>query len=285
MEWREPKPTVHTSKRRDVGQYRAMMLVITLEQCLYRICNAGTASCRLIGGLTDSSGACRTTGAACVCRGCTGARHVVLAAAYATRALVPGRGDPGHAGVHGPVCSQTEHSRSKIRNASSLSSQCRFQRLAPRLVTGVHTVTQPALSSLAAGFGTSSIVKVKRYPNLPLLSPPALVSRSASAFNYPLHLASTASLRPTAPSGYRRAFRQSRNATVGSGLRLCVKDEVLQVCVLLATQGVHSRIRWSSSHDCQHVISSDIRPYNKKFLDTSPVLHQEVSYQLTSCCG
>ena len=48
------------------------------------------------------------------------------------------------------------------------------------------------------------------------------------------------------------------------------------VCVFLATQGAHSRIRWSSSQDCQHVISSDIRPYNKKLLDISPVFHQEV---------
>ena len=149
--------------------------------------------------------------------------------------------------MYGPVCLQTEHSRSKIRNASSLSSQCSFQRLVPRLVTGVHTVAQPALASLASSFGKSSSVKVKRYPNLPLLAPPALVSRSASAFNCPLHLATTASLRPTAPSGHRRAFRQWRGATAVSGLRLCVKDEVLQACVLLVTQGAHSRIHWSSS--------------------------------------
>ena len=138
-------------------------------------------------------------------------------------------------------------------------------------------MSQPALASLAASFGKSSSVKVKRYPNLPLLVPPALVSRSAVAFNCQLHLATTASLRPTAPSRHRRAFRQSRGATAGSGLRLCVKDEVLQACVLLTTQGAHSRIHWSSSQDYQHVISSDIRPYNKKFLDTSPVLHQEVT--------
>ena len=137
-------------------------------------------------------------------------------------------------------------------------------------------MAQPALVSLATSFGKSSIVKVKRYSNLPLLSPPALVSRSVSAFNCPLHLATTASLRPTAPSGHRRAFRQSRGVTGGSGLRLCVKDEVLQACVLLATQGAHSRIRWSSSQECQDVISSDIRPYNKKLLGTSPALQQEV---------
>ena len=174
--------------------------------------------------------------------------------------FVPGRGDPGHAGVYGPVGLQTEHSCPKIRNVSSLSSQRSIQRLALRLVAGVHAVAQPALASLAASFGESSSVKVKRYSNLPLLAPPVLVSRSATAFNCPLHLADTASLRPTAPSGHRRAFRQSRGATAGSGLRLCVKDEVLQVCVLLATLGAHSQIRWSSSQDCQHVISSDIRP-------------------------
>ena len=85
-------------------------------------------------------------------------------------------------------------------------------------------------------------------------------------------------MRPPAPSGHRRAFRQSRVATVGSGLRLCVKDEILQVCVLLATQDAHSRILWSSSQECQHVIiSSVIRPYNKKLLGTSPALHQEVA--------
>ena len=32
-----------------------------------------------------------------------GSRHVVLAVVHPTRALVPGRGDPGHTGVHGPV--------------------------------------------------------------------------------------------------------------------------------------------------------------------------------------
>lgn len=52
---------------------------------------------------------------------------------------------------------------------------------------------------------------------------------------------------------------------------------MLQACVLLATQGTHSRVRWSSSQECQHVISSDIRPYNKKLLGTSPALQQEVA--------
>jgi hypothetical protein len=78
-------------------------------------------------------------------------------------------------------------------------------------------------------------------------------------------------------AGHGRAFCQSRGATAGSGLRLCVKDGLLQACVLLATPGDNSRIRWSSSQDCQHVLSSDIRSYNKKLLGTSPALHQEVA--------
>ncbi len=65
---------------------------------------------------------------------------MVLAVVHPTRALVPGRGDPGHEGVHGPVYLQTEHSRSKIRNATSLSSQGIIQRIAPRLVACVHAV-------------------------------------------------------------------------------------------------------------------------------------------------
>jgi hypothetical protein len=47
--------------------------------------------------------------------------------------------------------------------------------------------------------------------------------------------------------------------------------------VLLATQGDNSQIRWSSSQDCHHVLSSDIKPYNKKLLGTSPTLLQEVA--------
>jgi hypothetical protein len=47
--------------------------------------------------------------------------------------------------------------------------------------------------------------------------------------------------------------------------------------VLLATQGDNSRIRWSASQECQHVLSSDIKPYNKKLLGTSPALLQEVA--------
>jgi hypothetical protein len=47
--------------------------------------------------------------------------------------------------------------------------------------------------------------------------------------------------------------------------------------VLLVTQGDNSRIRWSPSQECQHVLSSDIKPYNKKLLGTSPALLQEAA--------
>jgi hypothetical protein len=47
--------------------------------------------------------------------------------------------------------------------------------------------------------------------------------------------------------------------------------------VLLATQGDNSRIRLSASQEYQHVLSSDIKTYNKKLLDTSPVFLQEVA--------
>jgi hypothetical protein len=56
-----------------------------------------------------------------------------------------------------------------------------------------------------------------------------------------------------------------------------VKDGLLQSCVLFATQGDNSHIRWSATQECQHVLSADIRPYFKKLLDTSPALLQEVA--------
>ena len=37
MEWRGQRPTVHTSRRRDVGQDRVRMFIITLEQYLHSI--------------------------------------------------------------------------------------------------------------------------------------------------------------------------------------------------------------------------------------------------------
>ena len=56
-----------------------------------------------------------------------------------------------------------------------------------------------------------------------------------------------------------------------------MKHGLLQACVLLASQGDNSRIRWSASQECEHVLSSDIKPYNKKLLGTSPALLQELA--------
>ncbi len=123
----------------------------------------------------------------------------------------------------------------------------------------------------------ASSVKSKRYPGLPLLAPSAMVSRSAAAFLLPLQPATSTSLRQIASPRPRRALRQSRGASASSGLRLYVEDDLLQAGVLPATQGDNSRIRWSLSQECQHVLLSDIRPYNKKLLGTSPAIQQEVT--------
>ncbi len=202
---------------------------------------------------------------------------MVLAAAHTARAFAPGRVDIGLAGLHRSLRVHTEYSGSKIRHSTSLSSQCSLQQFAPRLVATRYALGKPAMSSTASSFGKSSSVKGKRYSYLPLLAPPAVVSRSAAAFSRTLPLAVTAPLRQTASSRHGRALRQPRGAAAGSGLRLCVKDGLLQACVLLATQGDNSRIRWSATQECQHVLSADIRPYFKKLLDTSPALLQEVA--------
>ena len=47
--------------------------------------------------------------------------------------------------------------------------------------------------------------------------------------------------------------------------------------MLLTTQDDNSRIRWSASQECLHVLSADIRPYFKKLLGTLPALLQEVA--------
>ncbi len=105
-----------------------------------------------------------------------------------------------------------------------------------------------------------------------------MVSRSAEAFSLPLPPAASASLSQISPHRHRRTFRQSRGAAAGSGLRLCVKHGLLQPCVLLVTQGDNSRIRWSTTQECEHVLSSDIKPSFKKLLHTSPALLQEVTF-------
>jgi hypothetical protein len=203
--------------------------------------------------------------------------YVVLAAAHAARALALGRVDIGLASLHRSLRLQAECSASKIRHSASLSSQRSLQRLAPRLVTTRYTVGKSAMTPTARSFGKTLNVKDKRYSYLPALTPPAVVSRSAAAFSLPLPLTVSASLRQIASSRHRRTLRQSTGATAGSGLRLCVKDDLLQACVLLATQGDSSRIRWSASQECQHVLPADIRTYFKKLLGTSTALLQEVA--------
>jgi hypothetical protein len=140
-----------------------------------------------------------------------------------------------------------------------------------------YALDKPVMSSTTPSFGKTSSVKGKRYPCLPLLAPSVMVSRSATAFSRPLALAASASLCQITPSRHGRTFRQSRGATAGSGLRLCVKDDLLHACVLVTTQTDNSRIRWSASQECQHFLSADIRPYSKKLLGTSAALLQEVT--------
>ena len=179
----------------------------------------------------------------------TGSRHVVLAATHTARDLQLGRVDIGLASLHRSLRLQAKCSGFKIRHSASLSTQLSLQRLAPRLVSTRYTVAKSDMASTAPSSGKTSSVKGKRYSHLPLLAASVMVSRSASAFSLPLPPAASAPLRQIAPSRHRRTFRQSRGATAGSGLRLCVKDGLLQSCVLLATQGDNSRIRWSASQD------------------------------------
>ena len=202
---------------------------------------------------------------------------MVLAPAHTVRALALGRVNIGLESLHRPFCLQAERGCSKICHTSPLSPQCSLQRLAPRLVSTRHALAQPAMASTASSFGKASSVKSKRYPGLPLLAPSAMVSRSAAVVRPPLQPATSSSLRQIAPPWPRRALRQSRGASAGSGLRLCVNDDLLQGRVPLTTQGDNSRIRCSLSQECQHVLSSDFRPYNNKLLGTAPALQQEVA--------
>jgi hypothetical protein len=96
----------------------------------------------------------------------TGPRHVVLAAAYSTRALAPGRVDFGLTVLHRSLRLQAERSGSKICHSAPLSPQCSFQRLAPRLVVTRHALVEPAMTSTASSLGKTSSVKVKRYCRL-----------------------------------------------------------------------------------------------------------------------
>jgi hypothetical protein len=147
----------------------------------------------------------------------TGHRHVVLAVSHTTRDLAPGRVDIGLAGLHRSLRLQAKRSASKICHSTPLSSQCSFQRLAPRLVETHHALAEPAMASTASSLGKTSIVKGKRYSHLPLLAASAMVSRSVTAFSLPLPPAASASLRQIVPPRHRRTFRQPRDATAGSG--------------------------------------------------------------------
>ncbi len=93
----------------------------------------------------------------------TGSRHVVLAAAHATRALAPDRVDIGLAGLHRSLGLQAERSGSKICHSSPLSSQCSFQRLAPRLVEARHALAKPTMASTASSFGKNIVPQARPY--------------------------------------------------------------------------------------------------------------------------
>ncbi len=185
--------------------------------------------------------------------------------------------------LHRSLRLQAECSGSTSRHSSSLSSQRCLQRIAPRLVTTRYTLGKSAMASTAPSSGKTSSVKGKRYSYLPLLTASVMVSRSASAFSLPFPPAASAPLSQIASSRHRRTFRQLRGATAGSGLRLCVKDGLLQTCVLLATQDVNSRIHWSVSQECQHVLWSDIKPYTRSFLAPRPRFFKRWPCRPTSC--
>jgi hypothetical protein len=118
----------------------------------------------------------------------------------------------------------------------------------------------------------TSSVEGKRYSYLPLLAPPAVVSRSAASSCCHRAFASDRIIPEwSSPSSIERY-------SCGQWSSLCVKNGLLQACVLLATQGDNSHIRWSTTQECQHVLSLDIRPSFKKLLHTSPALLQEVTF-------
>ena len=144
---------------------------------------------------------------------------------------------------------------------------CRQSTVAPRFTTPLYCRQSTSFNGLLLDWSQPfSVCLNPPWHLLPRVLEKARASRARGIL-----------VHPYAPSGHRKVIRQSSGATVDSGLRLCVKDEVLQLCVLLATQGTHSRIWWSSSQECQHVISSDIRPYDRKLLGTSSVFQQEMT--------
>jgi hypothetical protein len=88
-------------------------------------------------------------------------------------------------------------------------------------------------------------------------------------------------LRQIASSRHRRTFRQSRGATAGSGLRLCVKDDLLQVCVVLATQGVKSRFAGQPRKNASMISRQTSSP--RGFLVPRPRFFKRWLYWPTSC--
>ncbi len=214
----------------------------------------------------------------------TGPRHVVLAAAYATRALAPGRVDIGLAGLHRSLRLQAERSGSKICHSAPLSPQCSFQRLAPRLVVAHHALAEPAMASAASSLGKTSSVKVKRYSHLPLLSTSTMVSSSAEAFSLPLPPTASASFRQIAPPRHRRTFCQPRGATAGSGLRLCMKHGLLQACVCCSplkatTRAFAGQPRKNASTFSRQTSS----PTTRSFSAPRPLFFKRWLCQPTSC--
>jgi hypothetical protein len=154
-----------------------------------------------------------------------------------------GRVNIGLASLHRPLRRQAEHGCSKICHTSALSSQCSLQRLVPRLVSTRHALAQPAMSFTASQvlekLRASRARGILAYPYWSLQP----WFRSAAAVLLALQPATSTSLRQIAPPRPRRALRQSRGASAGSGLRLCVKAYLLQAGVLLATQGATPRMR------------------------------------------
>ncbi len=133
-----------------------------------------------------------------------GSRHVVLATVHGTGRQ--GRNNLGLTGLHRPIC---------------LSFQD-FQRLFI-VVTTWHSTACSSTGRLPSPSGSTRLgISCLKFWKLR-----AGQSRSLTDFNCPLHLSSSASVRLTEPPSHRRVFCQLRGATAGSGLRLCVKDEVL----------------------------------------------------------
>ncbi len=94
-------------------------------------------------------------------------------------------------------------------------------------------------------------------------------STSSFAFSHPLRLAVTATLRQISPCRHGRVLRQSRGTTVDNGLRLCVKDDLLQLCAA-------SHTRWQFANSLVLIARLPAPP-----LVRHQVLQQQASRHLT----